>query len=88
VNTDAAYVCSHVFGNAQPVLLVSRAGDGWRCLCGDEHDPNEPLKIVAWTDLVRRDATLAELINLPNDWEAARLTTESRWIRARSQSHE
>ncbi len=88
MSTEAAYVCSHVFGNTEPVLLVSRAGDGWRCLCGDDHDPNESLKVLGWKDLVQRDPSLAELINLPNDWEAARLSTGSRWIRARSQTHE
>ena len=88
MSTDVAYVCPHVLGNTHPVLLVSRAGGGWRCLCGDDHDPTEPLQIVGWKDLVQRDATLAELNNLPNDWEAARLSIESRWIRARSQIHD
>jgi len=88
MSIEAAHVCSHVFSNTHPVLLVSRAGGNWRCLCGDEHDPGEPMHVVGWKDLVQRDATLAELINLPNEWEAARLSVDSRWIRARPQPHD
>jgi hypothetical protein len=33
------YVCSHVFDDPRPILLVSRAGREWQCLCGgDDHD--------------------------------------------------
>jgi hypothetical protein len=88
VSIEAAYVCSHVFGNTHPVLLVSRAGGDWKCLCGDDHDPGEPMQIIGWRDLVERDTTLAELMNLPDDWEAARLSVSARWIRTRLQAHE
>ena len=28
------YVCSHVFENVRPILLVVREGGDWQCLCG------------------------------------------------------
>ena len=77
------YVCSHVFANTRPVLLVSRAGGDWQCLCGGEHDSSEVPHVVGLNHLVERDSTLAELQDLPGDWEAERGNVGDAWIRAR-----
>jgi hypothetical protein len=81
-----AYVCSHVFENTRPVLLVSRAGGDWQCLCGGEHDSNEIPHVVGLNHLVERDSTLAELRELPDDWEAERANVGDAWIRTRIES--
>ncbi len=88
MNIEAAHVCPHVFGNTHPVLLVSRAGGVWKCLCGDDHEPGAAMQIIGWHDLLERDASLAELRNLPDEGEAARLSANARWVRARLQPHE
>lgn len=77
----AAYVCSHVFSGARPVLLVSHAGGDWQCLCGGEHDATEVPNVVGLNHLLERDPTLRQVLNLPNDWEAERASVESPWIR-------
>lgn len=77
----AAYVCSHVFNNTRPVLLVSRAGGDWQCLCGGQHDADELPKIVGLNHLVERDESLREVMNLPSEWEAERASISDPWIR-------
>ncbi|MFN0191428.1 MAG: hypothetical protein ACKVP5_05550 [Aestuariivirga sp.] len=77
----AAYVCSHVFENSKPVLLVSRAGGDWQCLCGGDHAADEVPNVVGLNHLLDRDPSLRELEDLPVDWEAERATTEHKWIK-------
>lgn len=79
----AAYVCSHVFKNTRPVLLVSRAGGDWQCLCGGGHDLDEVPHVVGLNHLLERDITLAELQDLPDEWEAERAHVGDAWIRTR-----
>jgi len=79
----AAYVCSHVSDNSRPVLLVSRAGGDWQCLCGANHDSDEVPNLVGLNHLIERDATLTELKDLPDEWEAERTNPESIWVRTR-----
>ena len=76
-----AYVCSHAFENTRPILLVSRAGGDWQCLCGGEHDASEVPNVVGLNHLIERDLRLAELADLPNDWEAERSDVTEPWIR-------
>lgn len=77
----AAYVCSHVFENSKPVLLVSRAGGDWQCLCGGDHAADEVPNVVGLNHLLDRDPSLRELEDLPMDWEAERTTTKQKWIK-------
>ena len=79
-----AYVCSHVFNDTRPVLLVSRAGGDWQCLCGGGHDAGEVPNVVGLNHLFERDATLRELEDLPVEWEAERASVNDPWIRTRT----
>ena len=79
----AAYVCSHVFNNIRPILLVSREGGDWQCLCGGDHDAKEIPKVVGLNHLLNRDPALIELKNLPAEWEAERVSTSAPWLRKR-----
>ena len=81
----AAYVCSHVFNDTRPVLLVSRAGGDWQCLCGGNHEAGEVPSVVGLNHLMERDVTLREIIDLPDDWEAERASQKDPWIRMRGQ---
>jgi hypothetical protein len=76
-----AYVCSHVFNDSRPVLLVSRAGGDWQLLCGQEHDSDEVPQVVGLNHLVERDPSLADVRDLPDDWEAERSDPASPWRR-------
>lgn len=79
----AAYVCSHVFNDTRPILLVSRAGGDWQCLCGGEHQAGEAPNVVGLNHLLERDPTLRQLEDLPNEWEAERASVRDPWIRTR-----
>jgi hypothetical protein len=79
----AAYICSHVFENTHPILLVSRDGGDWQCLCGGEHDIHEIPYVVGLNHLIERDPTLAELMDLPINWEAERGRVGEKWLRTR-----
>jgi hypothetical protein len=77
----AVYVCSHVFDRTRPVLLVSRAGGDWQCLCGGEHEPGAVPNVIGLDHLLERDPTLRELEDLPAEWEAERGNVNGPWIR-------
>ncbi len=79
----AAYVCSRVFENSRPVLLVSREGGDWQYLCGMQHYSGERPHVVGRGHLLERDPTLKELLDLPTDWEAERSTVGEPWTRTR-----
>lgn len=83
-----AFVCIHVYENTRPILLVSREGGDWQCLCGASHSLGELPKVVGLNHLVDRDPSLLELADLPDDWEAERATVGERWIRMRASSDE
>lgn len=78
-----AYVCSHIFENSRPILLVSRAGGDWQCLCGEQHKIDEMPNVIGLNHLMDRDPSLIELQNLPADWEAERRDVRSVWIRTK-----
>ena len=81
----AAYVCSHVFENTRPILLVSRAGGDWQCLCGGKHDPDEVPYVIGLNHLIERDPTLSELQDLSAEWEAERANVGDTWVRTRTE---
>ena len=75
-----AYICSHVFRNERPILLVvhNRNGD-WKFLCGESHDNGEPPEVVGVEHLLDRDSSLEKLHDLPLGWSAKRQDTQSEW---------
>ena len=52
----AAFVCSHVFENSRPVLLVSHVDGGWQLLCGQAHVTKEIPRLVGLNPLERDPA--------------------------------
>jgi hypothetical protein len=79
-----AYTCAQVFGERRPILLVSRAGGDWQCLCGGYHTAREVPVMVALDELLEADPSLAQLLDLPDDWEAERASVNDPWIRTRT----
>lgn len=80
--TQKAYVCTHVFDNIAPVLLVSRPEGDWCFLCGAIHDDNgSAYRVVGIGHLFEGDKSLSKLRDLPADWEAERVSLESPWLR-------
>ena len=75
-----AYVCSHVFHNSRPILLVSRADGDWQFLCGKQHKLGELPNVIGLNHLLARDPSLTELQKLPDDWEAERANPNEAWI--------
>ncbi len=75
------YVCGHIFKNSRPILLVSREGGDWQCLCGKNHAVDEVPYVVGLNHLLERDPTLFELKDLPVGWDAERISTTNVWVR-------
>lgn len=77
-----AYVCTHVYDDVAPVLLVSRPEGDWCFLCGAVHDDNgAAYRVVGIGHLFERDRSLSNLRDLPADWEAERADLQSSWLR-------
>lgn len=79
----AAYVCSHIFADVTPILLVSRPEGDWCFLCGQEHGEEEHYSLVGVGHLLERDPSLRELADLEPDWEAERGAKDEPWLRTR-----
>ena len=77
----AAFVCSHVFRDTHPVLLVARENGDWMYLCGQAHDAQEKCHVIGAEHLVERDPTLKEIQDLPDNSEAERLSVGANWAR-------
>ena len=82
----AAFVCSHVFADCSPVLLVSRADGDWQLLCGSEHAAGEVPKVVGLVHFFERDRTLLEIRDLAVGWEAERTHVGAPWHRVKTVS--
>lgn len=79
-----AYVCTHVFNETAPVLLVSRPDGDWCFLCGAVHDDSAAqFRVVGISHIFAQDSTLLELGNLPIDWEAERVALGEPWLRTK-----
>jgi len=76
----AVFICSHVFENTKPTLLVCHEGGDWQFLCGGAHDVDDKPKVVGIGHLLERDPTLHEISNLPIDFEAERKEVGGEWI--------
>jgi hypothetical protein len=77
----AAFVCSHVFDNSRPVLLVARENGDWMYLCGQEHGPDVKYHVIGAEHLLQRDITLREVADLPTNTEAERSGITMPWVR-------
>ena len=80
-----AYVCSHVFDQSRPVLLVSRPDGDWCFLCGDNH-PNDAsaYKVVGIGHVFAQDPSLMQVRDLPSHWDAERRKVGEPWVRVPS----
>lgn len=77
----AAFICSHIFNDTRPVLLVARDHGDWMYLCGESHGPDEEYQVVGREHLVERDGTLHETLDLPDEMEAEREIVGGPWAR-------
>jgi len=77
-----AYICTHVFENTRPILLIAHESDGdWQFMCGGtDHGAGEG-HVVGVAHLMDRDPSINECANLPNGFEAERSATDQAWIR-------
>ena len=79
---SAVFVCSHVFKNVRPVLLVAREHGDWMYLCGQSHhQESEDYHVVGVEHLTERDETLCEIADLRDNAEAQRSKVGLPWIR-------
>jgi hypothetical protein len=76
-----AFICSHVFRNERPILLVAHNKNGdWQFLCGEaDHSDGDIPHIVGVGHVLDRDPSLEELRNLPLGWSAERQDAKSQW---------
>lgn len=77
-----AFVCSHVFHDTAPILLVAREQGDWMFLCGARHGKEEQFHVVGAEHLHERDPFLRELMDLPDNSQAERKRVDGIWIRA------
>lgn len=76
-----SYVCSHIFQDTRPILLVAREEGDWMFLCGEPHDEGEQYHLVGINHLLDRDRSLREILALPDNFEAERATVGGAWRR-------
>ena len=81
IKETSAFVCSHVFEQRAPVLLVLRAEGDWQLLCGGNHYNDEIPHVVGLNHLVDEDPSLRAVLDLPVEWEAERSALASPWER-------
>jgi hypothetical protein len=74
-----AFVCSHVFHDTRPILLVAREDGDWMFLCGDLHDEGEEYHLVGMNHLIERDLAINEVLLLPDGFEAERPSVGADW---------
>jgi hypothetical protein len=76
-----AVVCSHVFDDSRPVLLVAREDGEWLFLCGELHGTHERFHVVGVNHLAARDPTLLSISTLAEEEEAERSAPGKPWVR-------
>ena len=74
-----AFVCSHVFANTRPVLLVGREDGDLMFSCGAEHPADEEYHAMGLAHLLERDSTLNQVQDLEDNWEAERTAAGAPW---------
>lgn len=89
IHRTPAFVCSHVFEQTHPVLYVCRPFEDWQLLCGqNEAECSGGPRLVGLSHLVARDPTLAEILDLPEYWEAFRTAVGEPWERSPTEPQE
>jgi hypothetical protein len=78
------FVCPHVFKDTRPILLVVHEDGDWQCLCG-KNDHNDEGHLVGIGHLIERDSSLGALSDLPDNWEAERMSLRDIWLRTKLQ---
>lgn len=68
-----------------PILLVTHDADdgGWQFLCGTTEDPADA-RVVGLGQMYKRDASIGELADLPEGWQASRTSADRPWQRGPS----
>lgn len=74
-----SYVCSHIFMDIKPVLLVAREQGDWMFLCGESHPEDEAYHLVGIRHLIERDPSLRTVLLLPDNTEAERESVGGAW---------
>ena len=77
------YICSHIFENSRPVLLVAHEDGDWIFSCGNYDHDEKDWKVVGVGHLTSRDETLNECSDLHNGFEAERSAAGKTWIRTK-----
>ena len=75
------FLCSEVYKNKKPVLLVCKEDGDWQMLCGGEHNENDKPVVAGIGHLLQRDSSLLELLDLPDNWEAERQSVNDPWVK-------
>jgi len=75
------FICSHIFNDTLPILLVAREDGDWMYMCGQVHDEQDEGQLAGLEHLLERDATLSEIQDLPDNSEAERSSPGAPWIR-------
>lgn len=78
---SAVFVCSHVFNDSRPVLLVAKDGGDVMYLCGGAHGDEEPYQVVGAGHILSRDPTINDVMDLSEGWEAERSRVGAPWVR-------
>jgi hypothetical protein len=70
-------------GQGKPILEVSHDEDdgGWQFLCGSPDLEEDDARVVSLQSIVQRDATIAELADLPLGHVARRKKVDGAWTR-------
>ncbi len=75
-----AYLCIHVALSEKPVLLVDKTDGKWQFLCGGDHNSSE-CRVAGIGHIVDMDPSLAEVLDLPDNFEASRSRVGLPWMR-------
>jgi hypothetical protein len=78
----ASFTSTHIFKQGMPILQVSHdENDGaWQFHSGQSVTTKD-LMIVGLDEIVRLDASIAALADLPLGWQATRSSPSSEWVR-------
>ena len=81
----ATITTSKVIEEGHPILLVTHDADAgmWQFLCGTTNNPKDG-RVVGLSCMLERDASIAELADLPLGWRAWRKSPETAWERCES----
>ena len=84
MDSNKTYECLHVMVGDRPVLYVCREDGDLVVACGaDDHAQSaEDWKVVHAQHVVDDDASLAEIIELPDGMQAERFTVGGLWTRS------